>query len=513
MDKMSFATLGIWIGSPAKLPSLRSEGIFRFLFNLVRHLSLRHPLSFEIWCQQINLANVRELFSPLLEQAGASERFIFCTELNACRRPGGDVGRPGRPLLMAAAKAGHYLRAAAFFLRDLPVPRKIALLSPLILLLALAAARLQRSGFFIRLPLWGLLALLLPLALLAVRRFRSCAEGCLVRGWDLFKGAANRLPQIANRFSRADIFLVQNIDMGNVLRLERLKVINLHDLFACEFSPLFMSSGRHRRQLFQGRQAARHAERLARQGGFFICNSEHIRRAHAMAMIPGLRSENTEVIFLPAIIPEGIRDKLRGREEILAAFAIPGEYLFYPSHVRPYKNFLTLLKAFRAVRAGGHPLSLVLTGDLADDAACSEFVRRNGLAEHVILTGEISERDMYSLYRHSSMAVIPTLGESSFPFQALEAMAMEVPVVVSRIPVVEERLRHHGLEVEASGLRLFAPRDEADLARQVIHVLGHRSRVLAEQAGLRAILLACDWRQFSDLYFDLFKRLLAEASG
>ncbi len=54
--------LGIWIGSPSRLPSLRREGIFRFVFDLVKQLMLSHPLRIEIWCQELNLPVVRELF-------------------------------------------------------------------------------------------------------------------------------------------------------------------------------------------------------------------------------------------------------------------------------------------------------------------------------------------------------------------------------------------------------------------------------------------------------------------
>jgi glycosyltransferase involved in cell wall biosynthesis len=507
MATRKFETLGIWIGSPAKLPSLRREGIFRFLYQLLKHLAAHPELKFEIWCQQINLARVQELFAPLLEQEGLGGRLAFCTELHL---PGG-ADRSGGLGWRIAAAGVHRMRLAVYAVKELP-PAGRAVLAAAAALLALAAIlAFLSAGSFGRPPFWVILPFLLLVPLLALRGIRSLLEAFLTRAWDTFKRVTNRLPRTASRFSAADCFLVQNIDMDNALTLDRLKVINLHDLFAAEFAPLFSKSGRDRRLLFQGRKAVRSAAALARQGAFFISNSEHIRRTHALALIPGLGLENTAVVFLPTIVPDGIRQRLRPRAEVLAAFSIPAEFLFYPTHIRPYKNILTLLKAFKVVLDHGRALSLVLTGNLADDAESLAFAQRNGLLQNIILCGEIPETDMYSLYRHAALAVVPTLAESSFPWQALEAMAMETPVVVSRIAVVEERLRHHDLDPGTCGLLMFEPGDENALARLIGQVLDNRAGVVAEQGALRATLLAYDWRQLSDCYYSLFSRLVERA--
>ncbi len=148
-----------------------------------------------------------------------------------------------------------------------------------------------------------------------------------------------------------------------------------------------------------------------------------------------------------------------------------------------------MLKAIKIVLDRGHELSLVLTGNLADDAECLAFARGSGLEKRIILTGEISEVEMYGLYRYAALAAVPTLSEGGFPWQALEAMAMEIPVIVSRIPVVEERLRYHGLQPETCGLPLFEPHDENVLAQTIIWVLTHRAQAVSEQKTVRDTLL------------------------
>lgn len=507
MDGKELEILGIWIGSPSRLPSLRREGIFRFVFNLVKQLMLSHPLRIEVWCQEFNLPRVRELFSELSDAPRFRERIVFCTEKNkGGQLPGRSVTKRHDFLGLAAAIA-HSLKTGIFFLQD--VCRKFKrLLLPVAILLAAAGIYLVfRFRLTARSPLgvyfFPLLAFFLALALV----FRDRCEWPLIWAWDLFKQTLNLLPLAANRYSAADCFLVQNFDMANAWKIERLKIVNLHDLYTSEFAPLFQKSGRSRRLLFQGRKLVRYAERMAAEGSFFVSNSEHIRRSHALELIPGLREENTGVIPLPAIIPGDILERLAPREEVLAAFGIRGDYAFYPTHIRPYKNILTLLKAFKIVLERGHDLSLVLTGNLADDAECLAFAREGGLEKKIVLTGEISEAEMYGLYRYAALAAVPTLSEGGFPWQALEAMAMGIPVIVSRIPVVEERLRYHGLQPETCGLPMFDPHDESALAQAIIRVLGRRSEAVSEQKAVRETLLAYDWHQLGERYFGLFTRL------
>jgi glycosyltransferase involved in cell wall biosynthesis len=504
-------TLAVWIGSPAKLPALGREGIFRFIFNLVKHLARRHPLRFEIWCLQINLPQVRELFSPLLGIEEAEGTIVFRTEMSAFLRSAGRIGRMRRLVLLAAAAVVHCLKAALFASRDLLRRNRRAVLLAAAALLLLGFSLAVRAGWPGRQHPWAWSLLPLLLLPLVFAWARGLLEGLATRGWDAFMQGTNMLPRAAGLVSDAGCFLIQNIDMANAWTIQRPKIVNLHDLFIAEFAPLFTRSGRARRLLIQGRKAVRCAEKLASQGALFVCNSDEVRRRHALALIPGLKPENTEVVFLPVIVPAEARRGLPDAEAVRAEFAIPGAYAFYPSQVRPYKNIMTLLRALRIVRDGGNDLSLVLTGNLADEAECADFVRRNHLQDRVILTGPLSETRMYALYRHAALVAVPTLAESSFPWQALEAMAMEVPVIVSRIPVVEERLRFHGLAADSCGLLTFEPRDAEALARGILHVLSQRDRVLAEQGTLRRTLLAYDWDQLADRYYGLIDRMLAGA--
>ena len=483
--------LGIWIGSPAKLPPLAREGIFRFLFNLVQSLGEYDSLRFEIWCQQINLANVRELFAPLQAQPWFRQRVVFCTEFDGGNRP-------------VAAALSHWSRVTAFTLKELVSRHRRASLFTvsglaLVAVGLFAALAAPGSSFF------GVLILLLlaAAAALAVPAARAILEELAIRLWEGFKRAGNVLPASANRRSAAQCFLVQNLDLENCLPLDRPRVVCLHDLYTSEFAALFENSGRNRRLRFHGQRAARAAGALARSGTVFVSNSDHIRRTHALGLIKGLEERQTAVVLLPGPVPRGIGAQLPARESVFNQFRITAPYLFYATHVRPYKNVLTLLKALSIVRADGHDLRLVLTGRLGHDQASADFVEAANLTSAVISTGELSEPQMFALYRYATLVAVPTLSEGGFPWQALEAMAMEVPVVVSRIPVVLERLAYHGVSPESCGLRLFEPMDERALARSIVEVMGHREDVLQEQAPAREVLGSYGWKDVARQYYEI----------
>jgi len=489
-ERPSLTVLGIWIGSPAKLPPLAREGIFRFLLNLVQSLAEDESLRFEIWCQQINSANVRELFAPLVGRDDVRRRITFCTELSG---PAGER--------RAAAVLSHWARTAVFGFKEFVsrnrkgavVATAIALLTGIVLYFALMSPGRLSVVVLIALVLAGGAAVVVPV-------IRAACEDLAIWLWEGFKRTANVLPRVANARSQAQCFLIQNLDIENCLPLNRPKVVCLHDLYTTEFASLFASSSRNRRLRFHGQRAANAAEQLARQGTVFVSNSDHIRRTHALRLIKGLKEERTAVVLLPGPVPKDIRDRLPARDAVLGQFGIATPYLFYATHVRPYKNVLTLLKAIAVLRADGHDLRLVLTGRLTHDPACAEFVETARLTDCVVSTGELSEAQMFAIYRYAALVAVPTLSEGGFPWQALEAMAMDVPVVVSRIPVVLERLSYHGFSPDACGLRLFDPTDERALAASIKEVMARPDEVLAEQAPARRALLAYGWQDVARQY-------------
>jgi len=484
----SLRVLGIWIGSPARLPPLHREGIFRFVVALVQHLAEHDPaLRFEIWCCRINLARVRELFQPVLDVSDIGARLVFRTEFS---------GRQSRAA-RARSWVSHGMRVAVFGIKATVLRHRWTMLGSLGLLTVTGMVALLGG------PLSSPTRVVLAVVLVVVgvlRPVREAGESLVGAIWDAVKRFSHVLPAVARGQSDADCFLVQNTDLEDGASLGRPTVVNLHDLYTLEFASLFGDSRRARRRRAQGQRAVRAAEVLARQGAVFVSNSDHIRRTHALGYIKTLRPESTEVVPLPAPIFRNVVRHLPDRGATVSARGITPPYLFYPTHLRPYKNVMTLLKALVALRTAGRPVTLVLTGDLADDPACQSFVDAHRLHRCVVSTGDLSEAQMVAVYRDADLVVVPTLSEGGFPWQALEAMTMDVPVVLSRIPVVVERLARHGYSTETCALRLFEPTDDHALARAIGEVLDDPHAVRHEQAAVRRALLAWNWRDVARAY-------------
>ena len=127
-------------------------------------------------------------------------------------------------------------------------------------------------------------------------------------------------------------------------------------------------------------------------------------------------------------------------------------YLLCVAVDRPQKNLSRLVQAFAKVRQKHPDFCLVLAGQLrswrrdhkerigtvAEQLPpAAELVEKMGLAEHVRVTGFITDQELGALYRGATMCVQPSLFEG-FGMTAVEAMAMGKPTLVSGLSAHRE---------------------------------------------------------------------------
>jgi glycosyltransferase involved in cell wall biosynthesis len=172
----------------------------------------------------------------------------------------------------------------------------------------------------------------------------------------------------------------------------------------------------------------------------------------------------------------------------------PGRYLFYDSQLRPHKNVGTLLKAFRWLLDEGH-LShrLVLTGSPSMAPRIQELVKQLALQDDVLFLVRLSEEELAACYRHAELAVNPTLSEGACPFTFTEALSVNTPVVMSRIPVTEEVI----VDRQLQAAMLFDPYDWRDMARGIRRGIEDRDELLAMQLAAYETLACRSWRDVS----------------
>jgi glycosyltransferase involved in cell wall biosynthesis len=339
--------------------------------------------------------------------------------------------------------------------------------------------------------------------------------GSVYRGRDPYRrhspdgGGQQDLSSLANAWSLADCFLIGICYLDNALPLDKPLFVPLHDLVIFEHYAAFVGNNEHFRP--HARQIKEAVEAFNRRGAFFFCNSDYVRRAHLMRYIAHVDEDRTRVVYLPPNIPRDIERSVYSETETRARHGITKPYFFYPTQIRPHKNVLTLVKAFHALVEDGLDVELVLTGSPDDVPEVGDYVKCNPLASRLVVAKDVPERNLYSLHAHAVATVVPTRFEGGFPWQALEAMLMNTPAIVSRIPAVTERLTR--FEIDSAGLRLFDPDDVTALTRHMRDALVARDEIVRDQEGAKAKLFRYSWNDVADAYFRVIEEHLRRLGG
>lgn len=159
-----------------------------------------------------------------------------------------------------------------------------------------------------------------------------------------------------------------------------------------------------------------------------------------------------------------------------------------------YEGLDLLLRALpRVLQRIGHA-KVLLVGGGPEEAALRQLAHELGVADHVVFTGRVPNKDVNNYYSLIDVLVFPRkrmrLTELVTPLKPLEAMAMGLPVAASDVGGHRELIRH-----EATGL-LFRADDPEALAATVIALNGDTglARRLKE-AGLKFVSSERTWER------------------
>lgn len=142
----------------------------------------------------------------------------------------------------------------------------------------------------------------------------------------------------------------------------------------------------------------------------------------------------------------------------------------------PVKGQLVLLNAVHSLLQAGRQIRLRYIGDGPDRSALENAITQNALHEHVVLEGIVTQDRIRDFYQQADIFVLASFAEG-VPVVLMEAMAMEIPCISTRITGIPE------LIVEGTGL-LVKPSDEVELAAAIAQLM--EDAVLREQMGKAA---------------------------
>jgi glycosyltransferase involved in cell wall biosynthesis len=198
-----------------------------------------------------------------------------------------------------------------------------------------------------------------------------------------------------------------------------------------------------------------------------------------------------------------------GNVEYYSGFLNGGvKYIFYPTQFRHNKNLLTLLRAYVDLLRGRHiQRKLLLTGNPNDDQAVRNFVVENRLENDVLFLHQLSLKELAAAYQMADLVVNSSFAEGGCPFTFTEALSVDTPIVMARIPVTEEVLTNPVLQE----VTFFDPYSWRDCADRIEWALCHREELLSVQVSAYAALCRRTWADVVSEHVAILDRISADA--
>ena len=223
------------------------------------------------------------------------------------------------------------------------------------------------------------------------------------------------------------------------------------------------------------RRAARSAERV-------ICVSNFTR--DDLCARYGVDRDRTRVVPNAPALPAG------------TAMPPAGRYLLYAGDLRPKKNLLRMVRAWRRLRGEGLEQRLVLAGR---DFGVGAELRAAAGNEPLEMPGFVDDIGLDALMRGADALVHPSLYEG-FGMAVVEAMVRGCPTVLARATALPE--------TGGDAAAYFEPRDEDDIARAIRAVLDDPARraELIKRGERRAAELS--WKRTAAATVEVYRELL-----
>jgi colanic acid/amylovoran biosynthesis glycosyltransferase len=219
--------------------------------------------------------------------------------------------------------------------------------------------------------------------------------------------------------------------------------------------------------------------------------------------------------FNRRFIADKLRSAVEGRLHIVHCGVDPSAFRFRPQDRVPgelvavgrldeIKGFEYLIDACALLRDRGAAFTCRIIGDGPLRTALSERIHHARLAERVSLLGARPQEEVRGYLDHASVFVLPSVvtargDRDGIPVALMEAMAVGLPVVSTRVSGIPELVEHG-----ESGL-LAEPRDALGLARCIEHLLADPSAARRMAARARATVerdfdVATETRKLRDAF-------------
>lgn len=193
----------------------------------------------------------------------------------------------------------------------------------------------------------------------------------------------------------------------------------------------------------------------------FVACASYFMQAQAMRLVAPAQWKKMHIIRCGidlAALPKG--QKARSERGTVPRLVAVGR-------LSPEKGYAGLLSALAALAAEGREFSLTIVGGGPSAGEIRDEAAALGLEDRIEFTGPLPERSTLARMAEADIFVLPSLMEG-LPVVLIEALALELPVVASRVAGIPELV-----EEDVTG-RLFTPSDWGDLKRALARLVDDR---------------------------------------
>jgi glycosyltransferase involved in cell wall biosynthesis len=312
-----------------------------------------------------------------------------------------------------------------------------------------------------------------------------------------------RFTEAARLFSKADLFMPVILYLDNAVYTGKPIVAIAHDLFTVYLREMF-AAAEHGNEIYF--DTLERVTNLARKNSTFVTPAVSTFARQLQPFIKNLRRQNVTVIRSPKNTLQN--KELLSENETRKLIGTHDPYLFYPTQVRPHKNFQLLISAFALILKKNPKLKLALTGELKDVPSVWNLAQELKMEKSIINLGRLSNTELYSCYKYALCTPAPTMYEATLCLQAVEAMSVGTPVVLTDADMNRDEIESAGL----SNVIPLIPGDNAqDFADEIEYVIHNRDAAIKRQEPLFAALTKRTWNDAAGEYYMLFLEILSQS--
>ncbi|HVF50400.1 MAG TPA: glycosyltransferase family 4 protein [Pyrinomonadaceae bacterium] len=294
------------------------------------------------------------------------------------------------------------------------------------------------------------------------------------------------------------LYFVEAVALGRWMEERRLTHVHSHFtssvcLLATRIFPfLTMSWTLHGPEEFNDAVGFRLAEKL--RASAFVCAISNFARSQLMRQAESREWDKIEVS------PLGV-DPSVYRPRPFRAQPSPFEIICV-GRLAPVKAQHILVEAVELLLRDGRDVRLRLVGDGPDRRALEETVARRSLKGRVVFEGWCNQDRVLELYKEADIFALASFAEG-VPVVLMEAMAMEIPCVATRINGIPELIRDR-----EDGL-LVSPSDKEELKEAIARLMDDAElRRRLGEAGRRRVCERYDLARNTSRLADIFRRKL-----